>query len=100
MIAAKRSRSPKPSSKLLMPWGCPKTSRPRSKGVYGVNTKLLGRIFGVMFPPLFGCRTNAELCRVRGWDKNLPSRVLSALPKRSWIKRLRRLGLEVLVPRV
>jgi hypothetical protein len=60
--------------------------------------KLLGKIFGIMFPPLFGCRTNAELCRVRGWDKNLPLRLLSALPKRSWIKRLRRLGLEVLVP--
>ena len=27
---------------------------------------LLGKIFGVMFPPLFGCRTNTELCRVRG----------------------------------
>ena len=51
-----------------------------------------------MFPPLFGCRTNAELCRVRGWDKNLPSRLLGALPKRSWLKRLRRLGVEVLVP--
>jgi hypothetical protein len=60
--------------------------------------KLLGKIVGVMFPPLFGCRTNTELCRVRGWDKNLPSRLLGALPKRSWIKRLRRLGLEVLVP--
>jgi hypothetical protein len=60
--------------------------------------KLLGKIIGVMFPPLFGCRTNAELCRVRGWDKNLPSRLLGALPKRSWIKRLRRLGMEVLVP--
>ena len=60
--------------------------------------KLLGKIVGVMFPPLFGCRTNSELCRVRGWDKNLPSRLLGALPKRSWIKRLRRLGLEVLVP--
>ena len=35
---------------------------------------LLGKIFGVMFPPLFGCRTNAELCRVRGWDKNLVRR--------------------------
>ena len=57
--------------------------------------KLLGKICGVMFPPLFGCRTNTELCRVRGWDKNLPSRLLGALPKRSWIKRLRRLGLEV-----
>ena len=60
--------------------------------------KLLGKIIGMMCPPLFGCRTNTELCRVRGWDKNLPSRVLNALPKRSWIKRLRRLGLEVLMP--
>src|SRR5918911_563851 len=60
--------------------------------------KLLGKIIGVMFPPLFGCRTNTELCRVRGWDKNVPSHLLGALPKRSWIKRLRRLGLEVLVP--
>src|SRR5215216_3910303 len=50
--------------------------------------KLLGKIVGVMCPPLFGCRTNAELCRVRGWDKNLPSRLLGALPKRSWLKRL------------
>jgi hypothetical protein len=60
--------------------------------------KLLGKIVGVMFPPFFGCRTSYELCRVRGWDKNLPSRLLNALPKRSWIKRLRRLGVEVLVP--
>src|SRR5262249_38976149 len=60
--------------------------------------KLRGKIIGVMCPPLFGCRTNTELCRVRGWDKNLPSRLLGALPKRSWIKRLRRLGLEVLLP--
>src|SRR2546428_2933642 len=60
--------------------------------------KLLGKIVGVMCPPLFGCRTNAELCRVRGWDKNLPSRLLGALPKRSWIKRLRRLGVDVLIP--
>src|SRR5262244_3394547 len=38
--------------------------------------KLLGKIVGMMCPPLFGCRTNTELCRVRGWDKNLPSRLL------------------------
>jgi hypothetical protein len=35
---------------------------------------------------------------VWGWDKHLPSRLLRVLPKRSWIKRLRRIGLEVLVP--
>jgi hypothetical protein len=60
--------------------------------------QLLGKIVGMMCPPLFGCRTSSELCRVRGWDKNLPSHLLGALPKRSWIKRLRRLGLEVLLP--
>jgi hypothetical protein len=60
--------------------------------------KLLSKICGMMFPPLFGCRTNTELCRVRGWDKNLPARLLGALPKRSWLKRLRRLGMDVLVP--
>jgi hypothetical protein len=60
--------------------------------------KLLSKIVGVMCPHLFGCHTNSELCRVRGWDKNLPSHLLGALPKRSWIKRLRRLGVEVLVP--
>jgi hypothetical protein len=37
------------------------------------------------------------LCRVRGWDKNLPGRRLGALPKRKWIKRLQWLGQEVLV---
>src|SRR2546429_4356531 len=32
------------------------------------------QIVGMMCPPLFGCRTNSELCRVRGWDKNLVRR--------------------------
>src|SRR5712692_824232 len=59
---------------------------------------LLGKMVGVMFPALFGCRTPSELCRVRGWDKQWPSRILGALPKRSWLKRLRRLALEVLEP--
>ena len=36
--------------------------------------KLLGKIVAMMCPPLFGCRTNSELCRVRGWDKNLVRR--------------------------
>ena len=27
---------------------------------------LLGKIVGVMCPPLFGCRTNSELCRCTG----------------------------------
>jgi hypothetical protein len=78
--------------------GLPKDLVTEIEGRLRSQHKLLGKIVGVMCPPLFGCRTNTELCRVQGWDKNLPSRLLEALPKRSWIKRLRRLGLEVLLP--
>src|SRR5262249_15173367 len=60
--------------------------------------KLLGKMIGVMFPALFGCWPPSEVCRVRGWEKQWPSRLLGALPKRSWLKRLRRLALEVLEP--
>jgi hypothetical protein len=60
--------------------------------------KRLGKIFGLMLPPLCGCRTPAALSRVRGWDTNLASQILGALPKRAWVKRLRRLGHDVLVP--
>lgn len=34
---------------------------------------------------------------MRHWDKNWPGRILGALPKRRWVKRLQRLGQEVLV---
>jgi hypothetical protein len=60
--------------------------------------QLRGTIVGVRFPPLFGGRTPSELWRGRGWDKQWPARMLGALPQRSGLKRLRRLGLEVLVP--
>ena len=84
--------------KALDDLGLPTDLAAEIEGRLRAQQKLLGKIVGMMCPPLFGCRTNTELCRVRGWDKNLPSRLLGALPKRSWIKRLRRLGLEVLVP--
>jgi hypothetical protein len=57
--------------------------------------RLLRTSVGVRFPPLCGGRRPSELCRVRGWEKNRPSRLLGALPQRSWLNRLRRLGLEV-----
>lgn len=68
------------------------------EGRLRAQKKLLGKLFGLMFPTLFGCRSAYELTCVRGWDKNLPSRLLGALPKRSWLKRLRKLGLDVLAP--
>jgi len=68
------------------------------EGRLGSQQKLLGKSIGGLFPGLFGCRTSSELCRGRGGDKNRPARLLHALPKRSWLKRLRRLGLEVREP--
>ena len=54
--------------------------------------KLLGKIFGVMFPTMFGCWTAYELTRVRLWDKNLPGKILRALPKQKWVRQLQRRG--------
>src|SRR5512134_1390840 len=57
--------------------------------------KLLGKIFALLFPTLFGCRSAHELTCTRGWNKNVPSQILGALPKRSWLKRLRKLGQDI-----
>src|SRR5882724_2166178 len=57
----------------------------------------LGKIFGLMFPTIFGCRTHHELTRVRGWDKNLPSRILGALPKQKWLRQLPHRGQDLLM---
>jgi len=54
--------------------GLPKDLVTEIEGRLRSQHKLLGKIVGVMCPPLFGCRTNTELCRVRGWDKNLVRR--------------------------
>jgi hypothetical protein len=85
-------------AQALQDLGLPEHLVPELEGHLRSQKMLLGKIVGVMCPPLFGCRTNSELCRVRGWDKNLPARLLGALPKRSWLKRLRRLDVEVLIP--
>jgi len=75
----------------------PETLVAEIEGRLQAQQLLLGKIVGLMFPTLFGCRHGHELTRVRGWNKNVPSRLLGALPKRSWLKRLRRLGLEMLL---
>jgi hypothetical protein len=75
----------------------PETLVAEIEGRLQAQQKLLGKIVGLMFPTLFGCRHSHELTRIRGWNKNVPSRLLGALPKRSWLQRLRRLGLEILL---
>jgi len=57
--------------------------------------KLLGTIVGLRLPTLFGCRHGHERTRVRGWNKTVPSRLLGARPTRSWLTRLRRVGLAI-----
>ena len=80
----------------LQDLGLPDNLVTEIEGRLRAQKKLLGKIFGLMFPTLFGCGSAYELPRTRGWDKNLPSRILGALPKRSWLKRLRKLGQDVL----
>jgi len=60
------------------------------------QAKLLGKICGLMFPTFFGCRSTAELTRVRVWDKHLPGQVRGAVPKRKWVTHLQRLGQDLL----
>jgi hypothetical protein len=91
-------RAIKALEQALHDLGLPDHLVQESEGRLRRQQKLLGTIFGVRFPTLFGCRTPDELSRVRGWEKHLSSQLLGALPKRSWVKRLRRLGLEVLIP--
>jgi hypothetical protein len=78
--------------------GLPDTVVAEIAGRLQSQQKLVGKIVGVMVPALCGCRPPAEGCRVRGWDKHGPARLLRVFPQRSWRKRLRRLGREVLVP--
>ena len=59
--------------------------------------KLLGKILGLRCPTVFGGRTHHELTRVRAWDKNLPSRILGALPRQKWRRQLQHRGQDLLV---
>ena len=95
---ARAQRAIEALEQALQNLGLPDNLVKEIEGRLRVQQKLLGKIFGIMFPTLFGCRTPYELSRVRGWNKHLASQILGALPKRSWLKRLRRLGLEVLEP--
>lgn len=78
--------------------GVPQALGAEIEGRLRSQHKLLGTIVGVMVPALLGCRTPSALCRVRGGDTQGPARLRGALPKRSWLKRRRRWGLDVWAP--
>jgi hypothetical protein len=66
MIAARRSMRPRSWNRRSMTWVLPGNLVAEIEGRLRSQQKLLGKIVGMMGPPLFGCRTNSELCRVRG----------------------------------
>ena len=94
---AEAPRSIEAIHQALADLGFPDTFVAEIEGRLQTQQKLLGKIVGLMFPTLFGCRQGHELTRVRGWNKNIPTQLLGALPKRSWLTRLRRWGLEILL---
>src|SRR5712692_4247291 len=82
----------------LEAWCLPETRVTEIAGRLRRHHQRLGTMVGMRFPALCGCRTPSALCRGRGWDTHGPARLRGALPKRSWLKRLRRLSQEVLEP--
>jgi hypothetical protein len=81
---ARAQRSLEAMERALIDLGLPETLAAEVQWRLKRVGKLLGKIFGLMFPPVFGCRTHHELTRVRNWDKNLLSQILGALPKQKW----------------
>lgn len=81
----------------LVDLGLPETLVAEVEWQLQAQVKLLGKIFGMLFPTLFGCRTAYELTQVRVWDKNLPGRLLGALPKQKWRRQLQQRGQALLI---
>jgi hypothetical protein len=94
---ARAPRSLHALEQALVDVGVPETLATAVQWRLNAGGKLLGTICGLMFPPRFGCRTSHELTRVRGWEKNLPSQIVGALPTQKWRRPLPHRGPELLV---
>jgi hypothetical protein len=81
----------------LVDLGLPETMVAEVEWRLQAQVKLLGKIFGLRCPTVFGCRTVSELAQVRVWDKNYPGRILGALPKQKWLQPLQRRGQALLI---
>jgi hypothetical protein len=93
---ARAQRHLRALEQALVDLGLPETLAVEVEWRLKILGKLLGKIGGVMFPTVFGCRTAYELSRVRGWDKNLPGKILGALPKQKWLRQLQHRGQDLL----
>jgi hypothetical protein len=94
---ARAQRSLEALEQALIDLGLPETVAAEVQWRLKTVRKLLGKIFGLMFPTVFGCRTHHELTRVRNWDKNMPCQILGALPKQKWLRQLQHRGQDLLV---
>jgi hypothetical protein len=83
----------------LVDLGLPETLVAEVEWRLQAQVKLLGKIFGLMCPPVVGCRTVSELTQGRVWDKHDPGRLLGARPKQKWLRQLPRRGQALLIRR-
>ena len=93
---ARAQRSLEAMERALIDVGLPETLAAEVQWRLKRVGKLLGKIFGLMFPPVFGCRTHHELSRVRNWDKHMPGQILGALPQQKWLRPLQHRGQDLL----
>jgi hypothetical protein len=93
---ARAQRSLEALEQALIDLGLPETVAAEVQWRLKTVGKLLGKIFGLMFPTVFGCRTHHELSRVRNWDKHMPCQLLGALPKQKWLRQLQHRGQDLL----
>jgi hypothetical protein len=94
---ARAQRSLEALEQALIDLGLPETVAAEVQWRLKTVGKLLGKIVGLMFPSVFGCRTPHELSRVRNWAKNLPGPILGALPRQKWLRQLQHRGQDPLV---
>src|SRR6266850_243255 len=93
---ARAQRSLEALEQALIDLGLPETAAAEVQWRLKTVGKLLGKIFGLMFPTVFGCRTHHELSRVRNWDQNMPCQILGALPKQKWLRQWQHRGQDLL----
>jgi len=93
---ARAQRSLEAMARALSDLGLPETLAVEVQWRLKRVGKLLGKIFGLLCPPVCGCRTHHELTRVRNWDKNLPSQIWGALPKQKWLRQWPHRGQDLL----
>ena len=80
----------------LVDWGLPETLAAEVEWRLKAPAKLLGQIFGVLFPPRCGCGTADALTQGRVWEKHRSGRSLGALPQEKWLRQWPRRGQDLL----